>query len=160
MQMLKISTNQNEYRFILDNLREEDKQELYLLWGNNWYDSALQSLKDTEVLVFCGKNKTGEIVPVAMGGFHPVLNKKCKIACVWLLSTRFVKYNKTSLMRVIKQQVLKASLNYEIMYNFIYSSNFLAKMWLKKLGFCFDNPKPKNIKLKSEFEFFYKVNTK
>lgn len=158
--MLKISKNQNEYRFILDNLREEDKQELYLLWGNDWYDLALQSLKDAEVLVFWGRNKTGEIVPVAMGGFYPVLNKQCKMACVWLLSTMFVKYNKTSLMRVIKQQVLKASLDYKIMYNFICSSNSQAKMWLKKLGFCFDNPKPQNITLKSEFEFFYKVNTK
>ena len=158
--MLKISTNQNEYRFILDNLREEDKQELFLLWGNDWYDLALQSLKDAEILVFWGKNKSGEIVPVAMGGFYPVLNQKCKMACVWLLSTKFVKYNKTALMRVIKQQISKASLNYEIMYNFICISNSQAKIWLKKLGFHFDNPKPKNIELKKEFEFFYKINTK
>lgn len=158
--MLKISTNQNEYRFILDNLRYEDKRELYLLWGKNWYDATLKSLEDAKVLIFEGKNQFGKIVPIAMGGFYPVLNEKYTMACVWFLSTKFVKYNKTPLMRVIKQQVLKASLDYEIMYNFICTSNFKAKVWLQKLGFCFDNPKPKNIELKREFEFFYKVNTR
>ena len=103
---------------------------------------------------------SGEIVPVSMGGFHHVQNKNYKMACVWLLSTRFVKYNKTALMRVLKQQVLKASLDYEIMYNFICKSNFQAKIWLKKLGFRFDNPKPKNLDVKEGFEFFYRVNIK
>ena len=43
------------------------------------------------------------------------------------------------------------------MFNYIYKSNFEAKKWLKRFGFKFDNPKPVGLKVKDNFEFFYKV---
>ena len=32
-------------------------------------------------------------------------------------------------------------------------TNIDAKRWLKKLGFCFDNPKPANLKISENFEY-------
>ena len=89
--MLKKCTNKNEYCFILDNLRDEDKEELFLLFGDSWYSATLNSLKNSDALIFLGNNGSGEIVPVSMGGFYPIKNKNYKMACVWLLSTKFVK---------------------------------------------------------------------
>ena len=56
------------------------------------------------------------------------------------------------------KQLEQASYKYEIIYNYIYKSNYKAKKWLKKLGFNFNNPKPEGLNLEEGFEFFYKRN--
>ena len=155
--MLKISKEEKDFIFILENLRFEDFQELNALWGDNWKNKTLESLRETEVLVLYGKDEKRSIAPIAMGGFYELLGYEPKIACVWLLSTKYIKYNKSTLMKVLKDQIKNAENKYNIMYNFIYSANFQAKTWLCKLGFRFDNPKPSNLIVEENFEFFYKV---
>ncbi len=155
--MIKYVSEINEIEFILSNLRREDKEELENLFGNDWYQKTLSSLKDEKFLILYGQGNATGRVPVAMGGFYKVEDKSADIACVWLLSSRFISQNKTALMRVLKNQLYLNAHKYDILYNFIYKSNYGAKLWLKKLGFNFDNPNPKNIKLKKDFEFFYKT---
>ena len=152
--MLKEVSNINEIEFILSHLRKEDEEELKHLYGKNWYKNTLESLKDEKFLILYGysDNKKTQI-PIAMGGFFEITDN---IACVWLLSSYFIKINKRKLMKALREQVLINSSKYEIMYNFIYKSNTKAKLWLKKLGFCFDNPKPEGMDIKKDFEFFYK----
>ncbi len=143
--------------FILSNLREEDEKEIIAVWGSNWKQRLLFSLSKTKVLFAFGKNSKGENVPIAMGGFYEPFIENPEIACVWLLSTKDVYLNKISIMKEIRKQILIAEKKYSLMYNYIYKSNKLAKKWLKKLGFCFNNPKPKELTVRKGFEFFYKV---
>ena len=158
--MIKYVSEIKEIEFILSNLRDEDREELENLFGEDWYKRTLVSLKDEKFLILYGQGNGEGRVPVAMGGFYDVKNENCSIACVWLLSSKFVDKNKTALMRVLRNQLYSTGTKYDILYNFIYKSNHGAKLWLKKLGFSFDNPNPKGIKLKNDFEFFYRRNRK
>lgn len=154
--MIKKVKNISEAEFILDNLREEDKAELYALYCDEWKKKTILSLEDKEFYIFYIKNKQNESIPSAMGGFYQIFDEEPAIACVWLLSSKFIYMNKLRFMKAIKKQIKLASSQYKIMFNFIYKSNFEAKKWLKKSGFKFDNPNPKNIKVPDGFEFFYK----
>ena len=143
--------------FVLNNLRQEDLLELELIWGNNWKQTFFESVSKIDVLFVFGKDEFGDEVPIAMGGFENIPDKELKIACVWLLSTKYIYSNKICFMKELKKQFQKRELDYDILYNYIYKSNKEAKTWLKKLGFLFDNPKPNNLNVRKDFEFFYKV---
>ena len=146
--------------FILDNLRDEDLTELKALFGNDWKKQILSSLSGLIVHFAFGKDTNNNIVPIAMGGIQQISDDNPEIACVWLLSTKYVKQNKLSLLRVVRAHLLASESKYKILYNYIYKSNKEAKNWLLKLGFCFDNPTPKNLDVKNGFEFFYRINGK
>lgn len=154
--MIKSIKNKKEIMFILDNLRREDRQELIALWGKNWKSFALTSIEDKGGLVLYGKNYSDELVPIAIGGFYDLSNKEASIACVWLLSSVFIYNNRHYFMKTLRDEILKASKKYDILYNYIYKTNHEAKLWLQKLGFCFKNPNPILINPQDGFEFFYK----
>ena len=154
--MLKITKNKDYFCFILENLRDEDLEELRALWGEQWKEKTLESLEKTEVLVIFGNDGEKRKIPIAMGGFYDMSNTDVKIACVWLLTTKFIKYNRRYFISSLVSQIEKASLKYDILFNFIYKSNFQAKQWLKKLGFCFDKKNPTSLVVEEGFEFFYK----
>ncbi len=156
--MLKTVSDNSEILYILNNLRYEDEQELVHSSGKDWKNKTLLNLQNKKILVLYGKDSNNRQVPVAMGGVFGIKSDDIPIACVWLLSTRYVYKNKIILMKTLWQQVEQASKKYGIMYNFIYKSNFEAKRWLQKLGFNFDNPKPNGLNVKEDFEFFYKVS--
>lgn len=155
--MIKNIENKKEILFILNNLRQEDKQELKALWGKHWKQFAFESIQDKDGLVLYGNNYQGETVPIAMGGIYNLSGKSCSVACVWLLSTVFVYNNRHIFMKTIRKEILKASKKYDILYNYIYKSNYEAKTWLKKLGFSFNNPNSILIKPNKGFEFFYRT---
>lgn len=156
--MLKKMTNINDALYILNNLRNEDELELKALWGNKWIEKTIKSLKDKDVLILYGFNDEGNFVPVSMGGFVQMFGQNSLIACVWLLSTNYIYKNKKMFVTELLKQLEQASYKYEIIYNYIYKSNYKAKKWLKKLGFNFNNPKPEGLNLEEGFEFFYKRN--
>ena len=156
--MLKKCSNDWEYIFILDNIRDEDKNELYALYGNNWYIETKKMLANKDFLIMYGKDISGNIVPIALGGFYELYENDTSIAAVWLLSSIYVLNNKTLFFKDIVPLIKSKEKKYKIMYNYIYNSNHRAKGWLKKLGFKFDNPKPKNMEIREGFEFFYKIN--
>ena len=146
--------------FILNNLREEDLEELVALWGLNWKEKVIFSIKKLKVKFAFGRDECGNIIPIAMGGFQKISEENPKIACVWLLSTKYIQSNKLSFMKVLRTHILASEKEYRILYNYIYKSNKKAKEWLLKLGFCFDNPKPNGLNVSEGFEFFYKVNNR
>lgn len=155
--MIKNIKSKSDIIFILDNLRCEDKEELFALFGENWKEQTIEDLKGQNILCLYFFNEKNEEIPIAMGGFYEHFLEEPTIACVWLLSTVFVRKNKTLFIKDIKQQIDKASKKYSIMYNYIYKSNYEAKRWLRMFGFRFDNPYPKNLEVKDGFEFFYKT---
>lgn len=153
--MLRTGKKIEDINYILDNLRSEDLEEIVALLGNNWRQKFIQNTLHTDFTILLSKN-----VPIAMGGFVPVNKEKPYIACVWLICSKYIKNNKMLLLKTLKSQVQEASYKFDIFYNYIYKSNFEAKKWLRKLGFCFDNPYPHNLKVNKDFEFFYKLNQK
>ncbi len=151
MQMLK------KCKFILDNLRDEDLIEVQHLWGPSWKEKILETITNQDVIFAYGQDYFGDNVPIAMGGFCKLEDGKYRIACVWLLSTKYISINSISFMKQIKEHFFANEWKYDILYNYIYKSNKKAKRWLYKLGFSFDNPRPLQLNLKQDFEFFYKL---
>lgn len=136
--------------YILDNLRKEDRFELFLQYGKYWKNEAFYKLKKSEVIILKDENK----IPFAIGGIEGV----DEIACVWLLTTKKVEENKFKLLKVVKRELKEKSSKYRIYFNYICKTNKQAKKWLSKLGFRFDNPYPKHLNVQKGFEFFYKLN--
>ena len=155
--MLKIVENDEEILFVLNNLRNEDKCELVALYGKNWKEETMQSLRGKDFYILYGKTNGKELKPIAMGNFYQVFPKYNSIACVWLLTTKYIYKNKSLFWRNFLSVFRNNHYKYDIMFNFIYKTNVQAKNWLKKLGFKFDNPYPKGIKVKEDFEFFYRT---
>lgn len=151
--MLKQNKNIKDVIYIVDNLREEDLAETKALWGKNWRKKTIENIMNTDFLILYSYE-----IPIAIGGFVPVTSSHIKLACVWLLCSKDVKRNKLKLFKTLKSQIEKESLNFEIFYNYIYKSNKEAKRWLKKLGFCFENPNPEKLLIHKNFEFFYRKN--
>jgi len=156
--MLKNCTEKREYKFILDNIRHEDKRELEALYGGGWYEKTLENFEKENVLVLYGKDFQENTVPVAIGGFRTVDENDPEIGAVWLLTTKYIYKNSIALSKALKTQIEEKDKQYKIMFNYIYKSNYSAKKWLKKLGFKFDNPYPEGLILPKGYEFFYKVN--
>ena len=155
--MIKQNPDINDINYILTHLRNEDMEELKAIWKDDWSNKLIENLKDKRILVVYGKDENKKYVPIAMGGFHELFEKNSNIACVWLLSTNYVKNNKTLFIKELKKQINKASEKYELMYNYIYKSNKEAKNWLHKLGFNFGCPNPQKLNIEKDFEFFYKL---
>ena len=158
--MYKKVSDLSEIKFILDNIRNEDKEELIAVYGNNWYKKALDSLTDKDFLVLYGIDSKNNTVPIAMGGFYEVNNQECSVAAVWLLSSYFIELNKTLFVKEVFPLVIAAKRKYEIIYNYIYKSNNSSKNWLKSLGFIFDNSASIKLNVKPGFELFYMINGK
>ena len=150
--MVKVTKNKKHFESILDNLRQQDLEEVQALWKENWKDEVLKSINGQKTLVLFEKN-----IPIAMGGFVPIKDKNLRIAVVWLLCSCSVYSNKSLFYKVLKDEIKKAENKYDVMFNYIYKSNFEAKNWLKRLGFQFDNPRPLSLNIIEDFEFFYKV---
>ncbi len=155
--MIKKNPKKEDIDYILNHLRKEDIEELQAMWQGNWFTKISDNLKDKKILVVYGKDENKNCVPIAMGGFHELFEKNSNIACIWLLSTNYVKNNKTLFIKELKHQISKASEKYELMYNYIYKSNKEAKNWLHKLGFNFGCPNPQKLNIEKDFEFFYKL---
>ena len=156
--MIKKGFNAAYIDFILENIRKEDLQELRALWGDFWKKEAINSFTNNDCIFSMVKDKNGAFIPIAVGGFQKVYKSNPEIVCVWLISTIFVEKNKKEFLKDVISSIKKANKEYYIMYNYIYEANTQAKKWLKKLGFNFENPKPKDVSVPEKFEFFYKTS--
>ena len=154
--MLKRTNDKSIISYVLTHLREEDKQELIALYFENWQEKTLKNLAEREFFVLYGLDDENRKVPIAIGDVDSIFEKTQRIACVWLLSTVWINKNKIKFFNAVKEQLLLVEKDFDILFNFVYESNSIAKKWIKKLGFCFDNPKPIEFSVEDGFEFFYK----
>jgi len=149
MKYLEI-TKENLEKFI-EIIRPEDKEELVYFYKEKYKEFFLK-------IVLQNKDKTYLIAdafnnPVSIGGVveKNYENKKC--GQIWLIGTIYQKKNKIFLFKVIKEKMLKYFKEYDVLFNFIYKTNFTSDIWLKKFNFKFK--KTKNI----DFKLFY-LNTR
>ena len=136
--MKEVVINKENLSLFLEDIRKEDKEELEFFLGTDFKEKFLELSLDSENSYFLFDDNDN---PVAIGGFSPVSNPK--IAQVWLLCTNKAIEHRIELYKFIKGKIELYKEKFEIMYNFIFKSNFDALLWLKRCGFSsveFGNP--------------------
>lgn len=154
--MYRANKTDEDVEYILNNLRYEDEMELKTLFGDNWKEESKNRIMKTKFYVMLGKGKNDK-TPVCMGGIEQDGKDDNGIGCAWFLTTNEIKKHGIQILKELKKEVEKADEKFWLTYNVIYEKNYLAKKWLKWLGFRFDNPRPKGIEVPEGFEFFYRV---
>lgn len=145
--MIVRDKNKEDILYILENLRKEDELETKTLIGEDYKNKILDNILNSGGKFFLAKDNDN--VPYAMGGVNTT--DEIGAVVVWLLSTDKIVEHRHFALKKIKEEVNKIKKNNWLIYNMIFERNYLAKIWLKKLGFAF-------IKLRSipdEFELFY-----
>ncbi len=150
-----IKTN-DDVDFILEHLRNEDKEECIALFGDKWKEETKNRIMQTKFYVMLGKGKSDK-TPICMGGIEQAEQDAPGIGCAWFLCTDELKNHGIQILKELKKEVEQADEKFWLTYNMIYKTNHLAKKWLKWLGYKFDNPNPKGIEIPEGFEFFYRV---
>lgn len=156
--------NKRDIRYILNNLRDEDKKEVKITFGKKWKRIVLKTLLTSKYLYLLGKTKQKNN-PVLICGAWAVDKKNPSIAAIWMLSTKEIVNHQVTFLREMKKELQKYDEEFAITYNQIYKSNELAKKWLKWAGYRFPNDEKKltpidhvflSIRVPKDFEIFYR----
>ena len=154
--MYRANKTDEDVEYMLDNLRYEDELECRTLFGENWREETKKRIMQTNFYVMLGKENNDD-TPICMGGIEQAEKDGEGIGCAWFLCTNELKKHSIQILKELKKEVEKADERFWLTYNVIYEKNYLAKRWLKWLGFKFDNPRPEGIEIPEGFEFFYRV---
>ena len=114
----------------LKNLRDEDLLELKEFLKNNTLEEFFFDCFDENNLTYFLKTKDNK--PLALGGAY-VVNDKC--AKIWLLTTKEIFKCKIAVFKYVKNKIETFKQRFDILYNFIFISNFSSLVWLKRCGF-------------------------
>lgn len=156
--MYRANKTDKDVEYILNNLRYEDEMECRALFGENWKEETKKKIMQTRFYVMLGKGKSNEDeTPICMGGIEQAEKDADGIGCAWFLCTDALKNHSIQILRELKKEVEKADEKFWLTYNVLYKENYIAKRWLKWLGYKFDNPRPQGIDVPEDFEFFYRV---
>ena len=142
--MIKKSKSRRKLKYILNNLREADRQEMFELYGANWYSKTLNSIMKTDFVIGVSK-RTGK--PFAVFGHKAEFEK---YGIIFLLSTPEIENKKFSLVRSAGIEISKIEKQYDMIFNFIHKSNFKMLKLLEQLDFKFLECDRIN------YKFFYK----
>jgi len=144
-------TKENLEKF-LKNIREEDKEELKYFYNDNYKEIFFKTVfrNQQNSLMISDKNNN----PASLGGIVEFVHKGKKIGQIWLLGTKYQKNSRLFLFKIIQRKIFQYKNDYDILFNFVYKTNFEADRWLKKFGFKFKNLKNEN------FRLFYFKNRK
>lgn len=148
--MYRKEKNIEDIKFVLDNLRPEDRHEVETLRGENWKEDFIKDLMDEEkyghfVLactkkddipaVIGGSYDNKDYIAYAMGGSFKTAEG---IGIVWLLTTPEALKHQLTLLRNIRKDILeKFDDKYWLTLNMIWKENHIAKRWLKRFGYRF-----------------------
>lgn len=153
MQLKRKEVNEKDLLFILQNLREEDIEELKVSHGDNYIQAEMKSIFENCEAMLAVDDKTEK--PIFVYGVHPL--PYGNEAIIFLLSTpEIVKYIR-SFMIEMKKELEEYDKRFFYLSNIIYEKNFIAKKWLKKVGFKFDYTEFCFYKVPDGFEYFYRI---
>lgn len=141
--MIEVEVTNKYLREFLSNIRQEDKLEIdfskHECFEKELFDVCFDKTYDTYFL------STNDGKPLVLGGAYLVNNSKT--ARVWLLATDYLESEKKSVYGYVKNKIELFKDKYDILYNFIYKTNFNSLKWLKKCGFKVFDLKDSNFKL-------------
>jgi len=146
--MITSNKDSDDILYILSNLRAEDKLEAKTSIGKNYVDKILENILNSNGTFYLAKDDNN--LPYAMGGFEPTEEKGAVV--IWLLSTDEIVNHRHFALKKIKEELIKIEKENWFIYNYIFEKNYLAKIWLKKMGFKFIKSK----EIPEQFELFYK----
>lgn len=137
--------NNKDLKYILQNLREQDKNEVKLIYGENWFDKVWKDFKNLKTARIGYKNDN---TPVVVFGVLP----NGPVGIIGMLSTSDIEKEQKSFLVLGKKWVKSQGKKYKALENKVYSSNVKAIKWLKWMGFTVE----KNLGLGDKFLKFYK----
>lgn len=146
--MIKKQKSRRKAKYILNHLREADRQEMLEAYGDKWFQRVLNSLMKVNFVVGVSK-RTGK--PFVIFGDKADENNN---GVIFLLSTKEIENRKFALIRASRQELAQIESKYDMIYNLIHDRNYKMHHLLKALGFRV----MKYIQVKKNFKFFYKRN--
>lgn len=135
--------NNKDLKHILSNLRYQDRKELELQNGKNWFATVYEVWKNMNGVRIAYLN---DGTPISVFG----VCRKGDIGIIGMLSTCDIEKERKSFLILGKEWV--NSLDYKLLINYVYSTNKLAINWLRWLGFNVQE----NRGLGNKFLRFYK----
>lgn len=149
--MYRKEKNEKDVLYILEHLRDEDRHEAITQSGQDFIEKTLKEIMELKGNYVMGCTKADD-TPVCIGGCEP--SDVEGIGVVWLLSTPEIANHQMIVLKNIKQELQQYEKQYLILFNTIFVENYMAKKWLSKFGFKFENFL--NLKIPNDHEFFYK----
>lgn len=152
--MYRKEKNEKDVLYILEHLRDEDRHEAIFQKGKNYIEECLKDIMKNDDYFVLGCKKSDD-TPVCMGGCARTTEEG--VGAVWLLSTPEIVDYQMCLLRNIKVELEKIDEDFWMTFNILFKENQLAKKWLTKFGFNFNNPHPVGLNIPNDFEFFYRT---
>ena len=143
--MIKHAKSRRKIKYILNNLRSDDLEEIKKCIGDNWFSVVLKSIMRSEVNI--GVSKTSGKPVLCYGAFED----ENRSARVFLLATSEIDNKKISFLRNAKKEIAEIEKKYTLLYNFISTGNFKMYKLLELLGFVVTDISPI-----AGVKFFYK----
>ncbi len=133
--MKLIEINEENLAKFLNDIRLEDEEELERIFKDNYkkcfLDIAFELKNDKNSYFLADENDA----PIAIGGAYQIQSDKKKIGQIWLLSARKSYKRRFFLYKYVKNKISFFKKEFDILFNYIYKSNFDALKWLKNFGF-------------------------
>ncbi len=130
--MIEIDLNEKNLSCFVDNLRLEDKKELWYFFGKDYKKEFIKLALNTKNTYFLADKNNN---PSAIGGVESRSVNSKKIGQVWLLCAKSAIKNKIFLYKYVRSKIELFKKDYDILFNSIYKSNFEALNWLRRCGF-------------------------
>ena len=129
--MKEVNADEVYLKKFLCDIRDSDRQEILALDSNkfeeDFFHVCLDKTYETYFL------STDDDMPLAVGGAY--CDKFSNIAKVWLLCTHKIDSNKKDVYKYVIDKIKTFQSKYDVLYNFIYKTNFSSLKWLKSCNF-------------------------
>ncbi len=143
--MMEIDVNKENLSIFFDNLRKEDLEELSVFLKNNIKQKFIEiCMKNNNVYFIADDLK----FPLAIGGVKKFCAYNLVFGQVWLLCSSAVLKNKLSVIRYVKNKIIQFKSEYDVLFNYIYKSNFTFLNLLRHMGFL-------DLPVNDDFRMFY-----
>ena len=131
--MIEAQINKDDLRTFLLDLRKADMLEMKNFFKKDFEEKFIETCfdKNNEIYFL----KTDDNYPLALGGVYCINN----IGQVWLLTTNKFYQHKKDVLKYVFLKIENFKTRFDILFNFIYKTNFSSLKWLKKAGFSVSN---------------------
>ena len=147
--MIRKEKNEKDIKYILENLRDEDKKEALTVRGENFVDGLLKDIMQSQDVNLGVRKKDG--LPICVGGCTETEEKG--VGIVWLLCTKEIENHQVCLIKHLIRYFKEYEKKYWLTFNYIFEENYLAKNWLKKFGYVFVKD---GLNIPDKFEMFFR----